>query len=1048
MVAVTGMVPQTVCGRPPRGKPRPHSEVHRTSRGLPPFTIIFAAMPESSSMTYVRILVAFFGLTSLSAARAGEVFVEAESFTATGGWVVVDGPSAKGASGLALLGGAGGARDGVATKAVTIKDAGRYRLWVRYVSHPTWRGPFHVTALAGDRVLGDGLFDAASEGKSSRDPWVWKSFEADLPEGEVTLRLSKHENRNVGGLARRVDCLLLTTDETLVPNHLHYGAQTYLRVTLGDGYDQPVQIHVFADHFHAPWYQHFSLSRAGAVPGLAPKPADRLSSGERTPWCNITPMLYQDSGALLFVTARHTYAEHAERLRATFEFATAPDEKDIVRTLAIDARPAGLAVYVPPNLLTAENRALLKTDREVADATGTLADAHPWPTHGKRPERFPFFVSSALDGRFEPDEAVQARERKTLDYFGFTDGRLRHVGGAWLMKDGSYCNPDVDRMRERFRQAADAFRQAGGRIEDIVFCELTDEPTGQPLARAAKDPSYAGTFRAWLKGKGLTPADLLVDDWDAVRIVTEEQKAEFPALYYYSQRFRTRALGDFMAVQRKLAEEAYGGRFPVLANFSDGAVYSANFYAQGVDYFELLDAPDQNAIWGEDWSNGASTYQCGAFNVDLMRAAARERKQTIGHHLIAYAGRTPWDVKLKGTSEVARGVRIFNSFYYGPIWASHEGGPYWRSRAWQARADMWAPHAALVREIGAAEDVLLTAMPAPAKVALLYSSASDVWTVGETNSYGFERMNTWLALAHAQVPVDVVSERQVQTGLLDGYRVCFLSGPNLTLAAAGKLRDWVKAGGTLWLTAGAAVRDELNRPLKILDEILPARRSTAAELQAFLSSGRNLSTLVAKDEVVWGDHTAEVLAVRQPLTAQDGAAVLATFQDGSAAVVRGPAGQGSVYCIGFLPALGYVKAALDHRRDLERKVAEEAVLNDAERVEAQILNRSYNPWKYPSALRDLILTPVRLAGVTAPVRCSHPLVDAVFMPHAGGVLIPLANYTLEPIAALTLRVTTSRPVVRAESVVHGAIPFTQVSPQAVELTLPLEINDFVKLHYR
>jgi len=78
-----------------------------------------------------------------------------------------------------------------------------------------------------------------------------------------------------------------------------------------------------------------------------------------------------------------------------------------------------------------------------------------------------------------------------------------------------------------------------------------------------------------------------------------------------------------MATQRKIAEEAYGGTFPVLANFSDGAVYAGNFYAQGVDYFELLDSPDQNAIWGEDWSNGASTYQCASFNVDLMRAAAR-----------------------------------------------------------------------------------------------------------------------------------------------------------------------------------------------------------------------------------------------------------------------------------------------------------------------------------------------------------------------------------------------------------------------------------------
>ena len=45
-------------------------------------------------------------------------------------------------------------------------------------------------------------------------------------------------------------------------------------------------------------------------------------------------------------------------------------------------------------------------------------------------------------------------------------------------------------------------------------------------------------------------------------------------------------------------------------------------------------------------------------------------------------------------------------------------------------------------------------------------------------AYGFDRMHTWLALAHAQVPVDIVPEREIER--LDGYKVCYLSGPNLT----------------------------------------------------------------------------------------------------------------------------------------------------------------------------------------------------------------------------------------------------------------------------
>lgn len=979
---------------------------------------------------------------------ATEAFIEAEKFTSDGGWAKVDGALAKDASGVALLGGASGKADGVATTTVSIKDAGLYFVWVRYRSNPKWRGPFHVTALAGERVLGDALFDEADQGHGARDGQTWQKFEVNLPEGEVTLRLSKHENKNASGLARLVDCLLLTMDDKLVPNHLHYGAQTFVRVKLGEGYTRPLYIHIFADHYHADWYAHWSLGKAGPVVGIQVKKNDLLVSGESTPWCNLTPTIYQDSGAMLHITARHGYTDYAERLRATIEFATEPADHAVVRRFEVDNQPGTISIYAPPNLLTPENIALLKCDREIAEATGKLADAHPWPTHGKKPQRFPFFVSAAVNNNFTPrDERVRAREQKTLDYFGFTEGHHYHIGGAWLMKDKSYCSPDLDKMRAKIQRDAEEFRKKGGKVGDVVFCELTDEPTGQPLDFAAKEPSYTEPFRAWLKKLGKTPADLLVKDWSEVKIVTSEQRKEFPALYLYSQRFRTRALGDFMVVQRKLVEEAYGGTFPVLCNFSDGAVYGANFCLQGVDYFELLDSPDQNAIWGEDWSNGASSYQCASFNVDLMRGAARERGQLIAHHLIAYAGRKSWDIKLKATSEAARGVKIFNNFAYGPTWATHEGGPWWRSHAWQGKPETWTANASITREIGAVEDLLVPAMPAPAQVAILYSSASDAWTVGDTFAYGFDRMHTWMALTHAQVPVDIVAERQVERDLLQNYRVCYLSGPNLTRAAAAKLKRWVQAGGTLWLTAGAAMRDEFDRPMDVLDEILPALRSELQSLQAFPYSGRYLATLAAKDEARWESGHAAVLAAKQPLTANPGSKTIATFQNGAAALVSAPAGKGSVTCSGFLPALSYIKPALDHRAALQKKIDDKSVLAAAEQREAALLERSYNPWKFPAAVRDLILAPVREAKIAPPIRCSHALVDAVFMLHDRAILIPLANYTLEPIARLTLQVTVPRRVVKAESAIRGEISFKQPSPTTAELSLPLENNDFVTLRF-
>ncbi len=824
--------------------------------------------------------------------------------------------------------------------------------------------------------------------------------------------------------------------------------QTLVRVTLGQGYERPVYIHIFADHYRAPWYGHYSLGRDGTEAAITVKTEAMLTSGERTAWCDLTPTIYEDSGAMLYVTARHTYTEPANRLHAAFEFATAPDDKAIVRTLTFDQQPSGMALYVPPNLLTAANLGRLKTAREIAEDTGRLADAHPWPIHGKMRQRFPFFVTAELNPFSIPmDAATTARERRTLEYFGFADNSLRRIPGVWYLHGDSYCRPDLETMRARAEEQAAAFHRRGGKVEEIVYCELMDEPTGQPLAVIATDPAYQERFVAWLKAMGKTPTELLVNDWETVKLVTDQQREACPALYYYSQRFRTRALGDFMATQRRILERAYGRTLPTVANFSDGAIYKGNLYEQGVDYFELLDAPDQNAIWGEDWANGASTYQCAAFNVDIMRAAARMRGQVIGHHLVAHDGRTPWDIKLKATSELGRGVKVLNNFSYGPSWATHEGGPYWRSHVWHARPETWSANAALTREVGAVEDMLLTAMPAPAKVALLYSSASDIWTLHENLAYGFDRMHTWLALTHAQVPVDIVSEPQAAAGLLDAYQVCYLCGPNLTRAAAEKVGQWVQRGGTLWLSAGAATFDEYNRPLGTLAEGIPAERGAAIELAKYTSSGRYLATLSPRDEVRWNGGTADVLAVKQSLNPRGNATVLATFKDASPALVRGSFGKGTVFCAGFLPALDYIKQALDARNALQERVKAGAALSAFEQREALLLERSYNPWKYPVNTRELLLMPVRAAGVEPPITCSVNLVDAVFLKHDKGILIPLANYTLEPIRQLTLAVRVPCHIAKAQSACCGPLSFRHTSLTSIELSLPLGNNDFVELMF-
>lgn len=981
------------------------------------------------------------GFASAAAGGAEVVFIEAETFVpSSDGWQVQRNEQTARASRATSLYGAVGDPHGTASTTISLKERGRYRVWVRYLQVAAWRGAFRLDVLAAGQRLGGEAFDLTADANTQDWHYRWCSFEAELPTGDVVLRLSKHHDQNCVGYVRHVDCVLLTTDHNLVPDHIPFGPQTYVRVTLGEAYRQPAYVHIFADHFRDPWYGHYALAQDGCRERLEPDAKQLLRNGERTPWCNITPMVYQDSGAILNISVRYHYGEKAERLLAALEFATAPDDAAVVRTIAADCTPNGLVVVMPSDLTTPENLSRFGRDLEFAERTGRLADAHRWPTIGRRPERFPFFVSHSLGGFELPlDKQVTQRERQTLDYFGFSNQQTPYIGGGiWLMKNGSYAQPETAAMRLRAQEQAAAFQKSGKRADQITFCMLMDEPGGPAAASLAADAAAREQFREWLKRLGKSPSDLGVGDWDAVVPVTAEQRDRSPALHYYTQRFRTRSLGDFLSLQRRILEEAYGASFPAVANFSDGAVYTANFFGQGVDYFELLDGDDQNAIWSEDWANLSSTYQCSAFNVDLMRAAARPHGQKLGHYLVAHAGRKPWDIKLKAVGEVARGVKILENFFYGTSWGTHEGGPPWQSHAWYARPETWSANAEIVREIGGVEELLIPAMPTQAEVAIVYSSASDIWTLDRNHAYGFDRMHTWLALAHAQVPVDIVGERQVEAGSLADYKVCFLSGPGLTLAATQQLRPWVERGGTLWLTAGAASRDEYNRPLSGLDEILPADRQAVHDANPFLYAGSLLRHLPVLEQVQFDGGTAPVLSVKQGLVPRPGAQVLGRFQDGSAALVASPCGQGRVYCTGFLPGLSYVHPAL---------MARHKVLGDpaAEPGDKEILARSDNPWQFPAAIRELILQPVRSAGVRSPVRCDIPLVDAVLMEGEGGALLPLANYTLRPLHEVRLQVRTSRPVRRIESVHRGCLSFQPAEPNTVTFSLPLDATDFVKL---
>ena len=82
-----------------------------------------------------------------------------------------------------------------------------------------------------------------------------------------------------------------------------------------------------------------------------------------------------------------------------------------------------------------------------------------------------------------------------------------------------------------------------------------------------------------------------------------------------------------------------------------------------------------------------------------------------------------------------------------------------------------------------------------AKVALLYSETADIW-YSPLYTPGAAKRSLYLALRHAQLPVDMVSEDDCITGALNHYSVLYIVDNQVSEAAMSAVTAWVAAGAS------------------------------------------------------------------------------------------------------------------------------------------------------------------------------------------------------------------------------------------------------------
>ncbi len=475
------------------------------------------------------------------------------------------------------------------------------------------------------------------------------------------------------------------------------------------------------------------------------------------------------------------------------------------------------------------------------------------------------------------------------------------------------------------------------RSEDEIGAVFDRAPEGK--AHPAACPRCAEAYRDGLRARGLKPQDVGQADWSGVRpLHPAESRAPSLAAYETAMFVNRASAGLFTPLRDALAranEETRRGSLkrPLVYSF---ALRGNTFLMGGhsLDFFDYYRAAD-NAFVYETSNRDPRIWGWDSYLCDVGRVMSADRGLKFGVYVKPHRG-APIQ---RALSAVARGASMLYWYTYGPEYA--KGDSF-------AASDEAVQLTARASELLArTEDVLAGATWAvPAEVAVVTPRSSELWMRMSGGSPAPYENAKWIytALQHAHVPVDPLDEGLLETAALDRYQVIYVSGPNLTRAAAAKLDAWVRAGGTLVTSGGGLARDEANGPLDFPLLGLEGRGPVEiwAKVQAY--GATRLET--------WAPAPGPLAVGREVLRPATGTEVLARFDDGGAAITR----RGRVRVLGSFPGLEYSAGV---------------------RAETYDMSTAFDP-----ARRALIAAPA-LERVKPVVDASEPLVEGVLLRHPG-----------------------------------------------------------------
>ncbi|MHB0937288.1 MAG: hypothetical protein ACYDCO_21435 [Armatimonadota bacterium] len=623
-------------------------------------------------------------------------------------------------------------------------------------------------------------------------------------------------------------------------------ADVHVRVTLLEPANTPYKVQVVAhpDYWsNTCFFVGQTQSAADKAPYVSLPGADvlqkreaevqPLAAGQSTPWIDISQYVAGKDLATVqffFVPA----AQFGKTgVKARIDVATAPADKDIVRAITEHDPGNIIAIRVPRDPV--KDKEWLISIRE--DAVRRLKEIQAlnlpegplprkiWMMTGFRP--WGMYTDPAItESDFKVIQALgmngfwdfNAETWKLAQQYGIdrTTVFWREVGHPPAAK------LDWAALEKHFESAykghAETARKTFGERIPPAVVDLMDEPAGL----AFKGPEYDVEFAKFLQAKGFTPDFFGKASWDEVKAIRTDatylwwdyyktrkalNMADLPTrrLFYWSAYFLTYVNTRCYVMGTKLVEKYAPEIVGTRVNVGPPFWYDYGTIPRGIEAFDLAAMRGVTMPFNEDWiGNGDPRWplETTAFIADWDRAPFLPATPLAGGFLTRDANRT--SVKLRLFGFLARDCKVFDFYYYGPSYGQFDH--------WSDNASMVQGVAELSRDIGRADNILWEAHPPKAKVALLYAKSWPVWKEDDTEQ--IELMMTYLALLHAGIPVDIVSDEMVANGRLKqgGYQCLYAVNESISAQALTAIDAWVKTGGRLWMAGWAGAKDEYNTP--------------------------------------------------------------------------------------------------------------------------------------------------------------------------------------------------------------------------------------------